>query len=129
MSIEILPKPEPSTATGHVTDRDLERIAGKRLPIMRQAFNRDAASGARKRSALWRAVKQMKAASFDDLLEALSNGDLMADLYERPDKERAIDVSAVEVSVTRVTYSVRYSHKTRRVGLKRLREIYQETKT
>lgn len=60
----------------------------------------------------------------------LSDEEVMGDLYECPDKERAIDISGVEVSDTdkKVTYSIRHKANKREVGFKRLKEIYEETR-
>lgn len=148
MPIEIIPKPAPSTATGDILDLsnpdDVKRIARKhkerdRNPIIR-AWGDAAHSGQQSRTGrkrkgirlpLRRAVEKIKAASFENLLETLSNEDRMADLYESTDKELAIDISAVEVDCAKkkVTYSVRGSSKTHGVGYKRLSEIYQKTKS
>ncbi|MGH8612630.1 MAG: hypothetical protein ACREYF_11515 [Gammaproteobacteria bacterium] len=81
------------------------------------------------RSALWRAVKQVNASSIKDLLEAFSDEDFMDNLYESLDKERVIDISAVEISDADkiVTYSIRHETRKKEVGFKRLREIFEET--
>jgi hypothetical protein len=81
-----------------------------------------------KRGALWLTIRKLRAPSFGELLEMLEDGDAIEDLYES--RGAQINTHAFEVDRAKctVTYSERDNPKTRQVSLKRLRNIFSETR-